>query len=365
MNIAEGAVLRYSVFLTEYLASIGVIADENGLSGKILASGGGSSNALTLENATWEAPGTIGSTTPNSGAFTTLSATGGITGNLTGNVTGNATTATTATNANALESATWTAPGAIGTTTPNIGAFTALSATGGITGNLTGNVTGNAATATTATNANALESKTWDAPGAIGSTTPNSGAFTTLSATGGITGNVTGTASNASKLENATWEAPGAIGSTTANTGTFTTVTANGTATALAAILTNAGELVQIIAAAPAATQTIDIASGSVVYFTTNAANNWVLNAVLSGTGSLNAALAVGQAVSFAVLTTQGSTAYYPTSLEIDGVAATVNWEGGVAPSSGNASGIDSYLYTVIKTAATPAYTVLASQTKY
>ena len=35
----------------------------------------------------------IGSTTPSTGAFTTLSATGGITGNLTGSVTGNASTA--------------------------------------------------------------------------------------------------------------------------------------------------------------------------------------------------------------------------------------------------------------------------------
>ena len=41
----------------------------------------------------------IGATTPSSGAFTTLSASGGITGDLTGNVTGNASTATSATTA--------------------------------------------------------------------------------------------------------------------------------------------------------------------------------------------------------------------------------------------------------------------------
>jgi hypothetical protein len=41
----------------------------------------------------------IGGTTPSSGAFTTLSASGGISGDLTGNVTGNADTATSATTA--------------------------------------------------------------------------------------------------------------------------------------------------------------------------------------------------------------------------------------------------------------------------
>jgi hypothetical protein len=64
----------------------------------------------------------IGATTPNSGAFTTLSASGGITGALTGNVTGNVT----------------------GDLTGNV--------TGNVTGGVTGNVTGNASTATTATN---------------------------------------------------------------------------------------------------------------------------------------------------------------------------------------------------------------------
>ncbi len=186
-------------------------------------------NSNKLENATWEIPGTIGSSTPNSGVFTTLNASGGITGNLTGDVTGNL--SGVASNSNALESKTWEAPGTIGITTPNSGAFTTLSATGGITGNLTGNVTG------TASNASALENATWEAPGTIGGTTPNSGAFTTLSATGGITGNLTGnvtgnattatTATNANALENATWEAPGTIGSTTPNSGAFTTLSAN------------------------------------------------------------------------------------------------------------------------------------------
>jgi len=80
-------------------------------------------------------------------------------------------------------------------------------------------------------------------PPAIGGTTPSTGAFTTLSATGPITSTqTTGVAPfvvasttnvanlNASSLNGATFAAPGAIGGTTAGTGAFTTVTATSVA---------------------------------------------------------------------------------------------------------------------------------------
>lgn len=43
----------------------------------------------------------------------------------------------------------------------------------------------------------------------------------------------------------------------------------------------------------------------------------------------------------------------------------TPEWQGGTAPSAGNASSIDVYVYTIIKTAATPTYTVFGSQTQF
>ena len=64
-------------------------------------------------SANWAVPGAIGSTTPNSGTFTTLAASGGIAGNLTGNVTGNLT-----------GNVTGSVNGAIGSTTPSTGVFT-------------------------------------------------------------------------------------------------------------------------------------------------------------------------------------------------------------------------------------------------
>ena len=52
---------------------------------------------------------------------------------------------------------------------------------GGFSGN------GSGLTNVTASNATQLETNTWEAPGIIGSTTPNSGSFTTLTASGNVT----------------------------------------------------------------------------------------------------------------------------------------------------------------------------------
>jgi len=78
--------------------------------------------------------------------------------------------------------------------------------------------------------------------GTVGATTANTGAFTTISATGVITSTLaTGTAPftvasttnvanlNASSLSGATFASPGAIGSTAAGTGAFTTLAASST----------------------------------------------------------------------------------------------------------------------------------------
>lgn len=79
---------------------------------------------------------TIGASTPNTGAFTTISATGQITSTL---ATGNAplvvasTTKVANLNVDKLDDADWAAPAAIGTGTPASATFTALSSTNGIT----------------------------------------------------------------------------------------------------------------------------------------------------------------------------------------------------------------------------------------
>ena len=61
---------------------------------------------------------------------------------------------------------------------------------------------------------------------------------------------------------------------------------------------------------------------------------------------------------------TAGTTPYYASAFQIDGSAVTPKWSGGVAPTAGNASSIDSYSFTIIKTASA-TFTVLGAQSKF
>jgi hypothetical protein len=96
-----------------------------------------------------------------------------------------------------------------------------------------------------------------------------------------------------------------------------------------------------------------------VLYYTNNQAANRTINFQ-----NVNANLGVGQSVTCTVLLTQGGTAYYLNAYQVDGSAVTPKWSGGEAPTEGNASGIDVYTFTIIKTA-NATFTVLASQSQY
>lgn len=125
-------------------------------------------------------------------------------------------------------------------------------------------------------------------------------------------------------------------------------------------------EVVNVSATAATGTINVEVGSlGSVWYYTTNASANFTLNFRKSSSVSLSTLLAVGQSVTITFLNTNGATPYYPTAFQIDGSAVTPKWQGGTAPAAGNASSVDAYVFTIVKTAATPSYLVLASQTKF
>jgi hypothetical protein len=136
-----------------------------------------------------------------------------------------------------------------------------------------------------------------------------------------------------------------------------------GTNAVFGATFLDSNETVNVVAAAPSATTNYYVQSGSVQYYTTNAANNWTLNISFSSLTSMNTVLAIGQSVTCVLITTQGATAYYNSAVTIDGTAVTPKWIGG-APTVGNASGLDVYRYAIVKTASA-TYTVLASLTQY
>jgi len=117
---------------------------------------------------------------------------------------------------------------------------------------------------------------------------------------------------------------------------------------------------------ATAATGTInyDVTTQSVLYFTTDASGNFTVNFRGSSGTSLNTVMSTGESLSVTFLVTNGATAYYNSAVQIDGSSVTPKWQGGTAPTSGNASSIDSYTYVIIKTASA-TFTVLAVQTKF
>lgn len=157
----------------------------------------------------------------------------------------------------------------------------------------------------------------------------------------------------------------GVAGTGVANTFTATQ-TLSGSSSALALVLNDTAEVCTISATAATGTINYDITTQSVLFYTANASANWTVNLRASSGTSLNTAMSTGQSVTVAFLVTQGTTAYFNSAVQVDGTTSgvTTRWQGGTAPSSGNASGVDVYSYTIIKTA-NATFSVFAAQTQF
>jgi len=117
---------------------------------------------------------------------------------------------------------------------------------------------------------------------------------------------------------------------------------------------------------ATAATGTVnyDVLTQAVWNFTTNASGDWTLNVRGDGSNTLDSIMDTGESITVAHIVSQGATAYYNSAFTIDGSSVTPEWQGGSAPTEGNASSLDTYTYTIIKTASA-TFTVLASITQF
>jgi hypothetical protein len=172
----------------------------------------------------------------------------------------------------------------------------------------------------------------------------------------GVTGSVVGTG-NTQSLTNKT---------ITFDNNTLTGVASLTTSQTIAnKALLATREITTVSATAASGTINFDCNTQSVLYYTSDASADWTLNVRGSSGTTLNSILSNGDAVTIVFLATNGATAYYPTAYQIDGVAVTPKWQGGTAPTAGNASSIDAYSLTIVKTSSTPTYTVFASQTKF
>jgi len=157
------------------------------------------------------------------------------------------------------------------------------------------------------------------------------------------------------------------VGRATSDTLTNKTLTspAINNATNTGSVMIAPEERTTVSATAATGTINYDAVTQGVLYYTSNASANWTLNIRGASGTTLSSILAVGDAITVTHLVTNGATAYYNSALQIDGSSVTPKYQGGTAFAAGNASSIDAYVYTVVKTAATPTYTVFASQTKF
>lgn len=180
-------------------------------------------------------------------------------------------------------------------------------------------------------------------------TSPSEGMFAYLSDTNLLT-----------FYDGANWQNfPSSLTDTTITTGTYLG------GTAFNMILDAPEENFVASAIAAGGTVNLDAATSGVNYYTTSATANWVVNLRANSTATLNSIVNVNDAITHTFLATQGSPAYLPSAYRIDGTAVTPLWQGGGTPTAGNVNSVDAYTLTVLKTAATPTYTVLASQTQF
>ena len=123
-------------------------------------------------------------------------------------------------------------------------------------------------------------------------------------------------------------------------------------------------EKVTIAATGTTGVTNFDVITQAVLYHTTNAAGNFTVNLRGDGSNTLNSIMDTGESVTVAFLVTNGGTPYYQSAFTIDGSSVTPEYQGGSAPSEGNANSVDVYTYTVVKTG-DAAFTAFASQTQF
>jgi hypothetical protein len=185
---------------------------------------------------------------------------------------------------------------------------------------------------------------------------------TKLDASGAVTDSSTTTFTNKT-IAYASNTLTGVAGTAAANTFTAKQ-TFTGSTSVIASAFTNIVEPATVSTTAATGTINFDVTTQSVLYYTSNASANWTVNFRASSGTSLNTAMATGDVITVAFLVTQGATAYYNSAVTVDGSSVTPKWQGGTAPTAGNASSIDAYTYTIVKTASA-TFTVFASQTKF
>lgn len=129
-------------------------------------------------------------------------------------------------------------------------------------------------------------------------------------------------------------------------------------------LLNHPREVWQTSASAATGTVQLNVLAGSAVVYTSNATANWTLNIRGDASTTLSSLLQVGESMTVVFVAKNGTTAYRHTALTIDGASVTPVWQGGAAPTAGNASSYDAYTFTLVRTG-TSSYIVFGAQTRF
>lgn len=107
-----------------------------------------------------------------------------------------------------------------------------------------------------------------------------------------------------------------------------------------------------------------NLEEGHLQEYTAATTANYAPNFRINATTTLSSQMDVGD-VSAATLIVASSSHYCLNQIQIDGSTSniTTSWIGGAAPTAANGSGFDIYSFTIMKTAATPAYHIIANAT--
>lgn len=127
-------------------------------------------------------------------------------------------------------------------------------------------------------------------------------------------------------------------------------------------LIINARENVSLVGANT--TVTFDVLTSAVQYQTAAAIATTTVNFRGNSTQTLNSMLSVGQSITVTYVMTTTATGYAVSTVQVDGVTQTVKYPDSAVPTAA-VNATTAYTYTIIKTASTPTYIVLGSQTRY
>jgi hypothetical protein len=174
----------------------------------------------------------------------------------------------------------------------------------------------------------------------------------------------TSTVSNGILFSDGTFQGTTALPSSGQVVGTTTTQTLTNKTLTTTLLNGNLKEKTTVSATATSGTVNFDVLTQQVLYYTVNSSANFSINIRGNVTNTLDSLLNIGDSVSAAFMVTNGVTAYYQTALQVDGTPVTPKWQGGSAPTSGNASSVDIYSITIIKTGSA-TFSAFESQTRF